>query len=70
MIKKIGNIKLWSFLVFGFLFLIFGVYLLVSGKGSPGMIKAMVVAGTGQLVIFYVLFFLLYRERLKKKSDK
>lgn len=61
-------IKLWSFLVFGFLFLLFGVYLFASGHDSPGTIQAMIIAGMGQLVIFYILLFTWYRKDEKKKD--
>jgi hypothetical protein len=65
-----AKIKFWSFLVFGILFLLLGVYLFASGKGSPGMNKSMIIVGTGQLVIFYVLLFILYREKLREKLKK
>ncbi|MEX0988131.1 MAG: hypothetical protein WD052_11695 [Bacteroidales bacterium] len=68
--KKFAKIKFWSFLVFGFGFLLLGAYLFVSGKGSPGMVKAMIIVGAGQLIIFYVLLFTLYREKLKEKFKK
>ena len=68
--KTIGKITLWSFLVFGILFLFGGVYLYVSGSSTPGVVKGLIIAGTGQLVIFNVLFFLVFRKLLKDKSEK
>lgn len=66
--KKFATIKLWSLLVFGFLFLLYGVYLFASGNDYPGTVKAMIIAGMGQLVLFYILLFTWYRKGEKKKD--
>lgn len=69
MIKK-GKIRLWSFLVFGIIFLLTGVYLYASGKGSEAVAASFVIVGTGQLIIFNVLFFLVFRKSPEKETKK
>lgn len=63
--KKFAKIKFWSFAVFGTLFLILGTYFFVSGKSSEGTAKVLIIAGIGQLIIFYGLLFYLYKGKLK-----
>ncbi|MEE4248429.1 MAG: hypothetical protein V2I33_23855, partial [Kangiellaceae bacterium] len=59
--KRLAKIKFWSFAIFGTIFLILGTYLFVSGKSSEGTAKVLIIAGIGQLVIFYGLLFYLYK---------
>ncbi len=65
--KIYTQIKLWSFLVFGLIFLFLGVYFFVNGRSTPGVVKAMIITGAGQLIIFNILFFALNWEKLKKR---
>lgn len=68
--KMYAKIRLWSFLVFGILFLFIGVYLQASGSDASGTIKAMLIAGTGQIVIFNVILFGTYKGKLKEKQKQ
>jgi hypothetical protein len=68
--KRIVKLKFWSFLVFGFIFLLVGVYLFTAGKVSEGVVTALVIAGTGQLVIFTLLLFVYYGKHLTEKLKK
>ena len=52
------------------LFLFAGVFLLACGKPYPGTIKALFIAGTGQMVIFNILLFYLYGKRLRDNDGK
>ena len=62
--KTIAKLKFWSFLIFGMLFLLVGIFFFVSGKASEGTAKVLMIAGVGQLIIFYGLLFYLYKGKL------
>ncbi len=68
--KTFAKIKLFSFLVFGLLFLVIGISMHISGKWLPGSVMAFILAGTGQIVIFNVLFFILYKDRIRERLKK
>lgn len=68
--KKFAKIQLFSFLVFGLLFLFLAVYLEASGRSTESMISALVIAGTGQIVIFNVILFVVFREKIKEMLKK
>jgi uncharacterized membrane-anchored protein len=63
--KTLAKIKFWSFLISGLLFLIVGIFLFVSGKSSEMTANTLMIAGVGQLIVFYGLLFYLYKGRLK-----
>ncbi|MFC2129153.1 hypothetical protein ACFLQX_00060 [Bacteroidota bacterium] len=63
--KTLAKIKFWSLLGFGLFFLFTGTFLLVTKRASQGAIEALLIAGMGQLVIFYILLFILYKGKLK-----
>jgi hypothetical protein len=62
--KRLAKLKFWSFLIFGMLFLLAGIFFFVSGRASEGTAKVLMVAGVGQLIIFYGLLFYLYKGKL------
>jgi high-affinity Fe2+/Pb2+ permease len=64
--KKLAKWKFWSFLVFGLAFIFFGAFLFATGRGSSSLAEFSLLAGTGQLVIFTVLLFYLYKGKLKE----
>ncbi len=68
--KTFAKIKFWSLLVFGMLFLIAGTFFLITGRASQGATEALFIAGLGQLAIFYILLFYLYKGELKKIMKK
>lgn len=63
--KTAAKINFFSFLGFGILFLVLGVILFQSDKWSAGSAKALIIAGTGQLVIFNVLMLILNWQYLR-----
>ncbi|QMU64328.1 MAG: hypothetical protein GKR88_08540 [Flavobacteriaceae bacterium] len=63
--KTFAKLKFWSFLIFGILFLFAGIFFFVSGKSSEGTANVLMIAGIGQLIIFYGLLFYLYKGKLK-----
>ena len=63
--KVLAKLKFWSFLVFGILFLLAGIFFFVSGKSSVTTAKTLMIAGVGQLIVFYGLLFYLYKGKLK-----
>ena len=63
--KTFAKIKFWSLLGFGMLFLTLGTYFSISGRASQGATEALLMAGIGQLAIFYILLFYLYKDKLK-----
>jgi hypothetical protein len=63
--KTLAKLKFWSFLIFGMLFLFAGIFFFVSGKASQETANVLMIAGVGQLIIFYGLLFYLYKGRLK-----
>lgn len=65
--KTLAKLKFWSFLIFGLLFLFAGIFFFVSGKASEGIAEVLMIAGVGQLVIFYALLFYLYKGKLKNE---
>lgn len=67
--KLFSKIYLWSYLVFGILFLFIGIYLVASGRSSEGVIKTFIIAGTGQLVLFGIAMLWLNRDRLRNRDD-
>lgn len=68
--KTIAKLKFWSFLIFGILFLLAGIFFFVSGKTSLGTAKVLMISGVGQLIIFYGLLFYLYNGKLKDAIKK
>lgn len=64
--KKLAKWKFWSFLVFGLAFIFLAAWLFATGRGSSSMAKLSLLAGTGQLIIFNVLLFYLYKGKLKE----
>lgn len=50
--KTLAKLKFWSYLIFGLLFLLAGIFFFVSGKASEGIAKILMIAGVGQLAIF------------------
>lgn len=68
--KTFAKIKFWSLLGFGMIFLILGTFLFISGRASQGAIEALLIAGLGQLVIFYFLLFYLYKGKLRNMTKK
>jgi hypothetical protein len=64
--KKLAKWKFWSLLGFGLAFIFFGAYLLVTGRGSSSLAELSLLAGTGQLVIFTILLFYLYKGKLRE----
>ena len=63
--KKLAKWKLWSFLVFGIAFIFLAAFLLATGRGDSSLAKLSMLAGAGQLIIFTVLLFYLYKGKLK-----
>ena len=63
--KTLAKLKFWSFFVFGTLCLLAGSFFFVTGKASAGTAKTLMIAGGGQLIIFYGLLFYLYKGKLK-----
>jgi len=68
--KLFVKLKFWSYLVFGIIFLLLGVILFSAGKASNGVVAAMVIAGTGQLIIFTTLLFIYYGKHISQKLKK
>jgi len=68
--KTFARIKFWSLPIFGFLFLLAGSYFHISGRASSGAVQALFIAGVGQLAIFYILLFYLYKGKLKNARKK
>lgn len=63
--KKLAKWKFWSFLVFGILFIFLAAYLYATGRGSGSLAHLSLLAGIGQLIIFNVLLFYLYRGKIR-----
>ena len=68
--KTFAKIKFWSLLGFGLIFLFLGTFFLVTQRASQGAIQALLLAGCGQLAIFYILLFYLYKGKLKNAKKK
>jgi hypothetical protein len=68
--KTFAKIKFWSLLGAGMLFLYLGTFFFITGRASQGAIEALFIAGLGQLTIFYILLFLLFKDKLKKLTEK
>ena len=68
--KTLAKLKFWSFLIFGMLFLLSGIFFFVSGKASIDTAKVLIVAGIGQLIIFYGLLFYLHKGKLTDALGK
>ena len=68
--KTFAKIKFWSLLFFGMLFLTLGTFFFITGRASQGAIQALLIAGIGQLTIFYVLLFLLFKDKFKIGAKK
>ncbi len=64
--KKLAKWKLWSFLVFGLLFLLAAAFLYATGRGDSSLAHLSLLAGIGQLLIFTVLLFYLYKGKIKE----
>jgi len=64
--KKLAKWKFWSFLGFGLAFFFLAAYLFATGRGSSSLAEFSLLAGTGQLVIFTVLLFYLYKGKLRE----
>ncbi len=64
--KKLAKWKFWSFLVFGIVFIFVAVYLLATGRGDSSLAKLSMLAGVGQLIIFTILLFYLYKGKIKE----
>ncbi|WP_458626434.1 hypothetical protein [Winogradskyella sp. PC D3.3] len=67
--KKLAKLKFWSFLISGLLFLFFGAYFYFSGSSSSSTAEVLMMAGIGQLVLFYGLLFYLYKGNLKSAMN-
>ncbi|MBN2697849.1 MAG: hypothetical protein JXR52_03430 [Bacteroidales bacterium] len=55
--KKLANIKFWSFLAAGILCVLGGTYVLISGIMSEPVAIMLIIAAVVQLTIFYLLLF-------------
>ena len=64
--KKLAKWKFWSFLGFGLAFLLLGAYLMATGRGSSSLANLSLLAGAGQLIIFTVLLFYIYKGKLSE----
>lgn len=64
MIEKLAKWKFWSFLIAGIIMLFVGVYTLGMGADYTHFTRLFLIAGIGQLVIFYTLLFYLYKGSL------
>lgn len=65
MIEKLAKWRFWGFLIAGIIMLFIGVYTLSMGANYAHFTKLFLIAGVGQLVIFYSLLFYLYKGILK-----
>lgn len=63
---KLTKIRFSSYLIFGILLLLSGIYFFITGNILWE--KVMFVSGGGQLLIFFVLTAFFNREILKKKN--
>ena len=63
--KTLAKWKFWSLLVAGMLFLLAAAFLYASGRGSTSLAELCLIAGAGQLLIFYILLFYLYKGKLR-----
>ena len=63
--KKFALLKFWSLLVFGFAFLLLAAFLFATGRGESSAANLSLIAGSGQLLIFTILLFYLYKGKLK-----
>jgi len=64
--KKLAKWKFWSFLGFGLAFIFLAAYLFATGRGSSSLANLSLIAGAGQLVIFTILLFYLYKGKLRE----
>lgn len=64
--KKLAKWKFWSLLVFGIGFIFVAVFLIATGRGDSSLARLSMLAGVGQLIIFNVLLFYLYKGKLNK----
>lgn len=64
--KKLAKWKFWSFLGFGLAFIFLAAFLFATGRGSTSLAKLSLLAGAGQLIIFNVLLFYLYKGKLSE----
>lgn len=64
--KKFAKWKFWSLLGFGLAFLLLAAYLFATGRGSSSLAQLSLLAGAGQLIIFNILLFYLYKGKLKE----
>ena len=60
---KFARLRFWCYLLFGTLFVVAGALFFVRGDSAMG--NFLMVAGAGQLIIFYGLLFYLYKGKLK-----
>lgn len=64
MIGKLAQWRFWGFLIAGIIMLFIGVYTLSMGVNYAHFTKLFLIAGVGQLMIFYTLLFYLYKGSL------
>jgi len=64
--KNLAKWKFWSFLGFGLAFIFLAAYLYATGRGSTSLATLSLLAGAGQLVIFNILLFYLYKGKLSE----
>lgn len=65
MMRKLAKWKFWSLLGFGLAFIFLAAFLFATGRGSSSLAELSLIAGVGQLVIFTVLLFYLYKGKLR-----
>jgi len=61
--KKLANVKFWSFLVAGVACALFGVWVLTSGVMSERVAAMLIIAAVVQLTIFYAILFFWKRKK-------
>jgi len=64
--KTLAKWKFWSLLGFGLAFIFLAAYLFATGRGSSSLAELSLIAGAGQLVIFTILLFYLYKGKLRE----
>ena len=60
---KFAKLRFWAYFIFGTLFVFAGAFFFVRGNSAMG--NFLMLAGVGQLIIFYGLLFYLYKGKLK-----
>ncbi|MEH0007526.1 MAG: hypothetical protein V6Z82_02255 [Flavobacteriales bacterium] len=60
---KFVRSQFWAYFIFGTSFVFAGAFFFVRGNSAMGSL--LMIAGVGQLIIFYGLLFYLYKGKLK-----